>query len=67
MKVKTLWNAMMYNDIDEVELYFKNGQLASKMSPDTLLDCYGDFRVYKFNIHENIFDGWKTLELVFAW
>lgn len=62
MKVKTLVAAMM-QEFDEAELYTDRMDLMNKMSPETLAEVYGDFKVKKFWIFEDE-DGLTILEIV---
>lgn len=61
MKIKTLVRALLC-EVDEVELYRGNYDLFSKMSQNTLVSEYGDYRVDKFWIYVDR-DGLTTLEI----
>ena len=61
MKVKTLLATLAYT-VDEVEMYWRNGDLMSRMYKDTLRSEYGDMRVRSFWIYVDD-DGLATLEV----
>ena len=61
MKIKTLVKALL-SPVDEVEMYAKDYELVSKMSQDTLLSEYGDYRVDKFWVYTDR-EGLTILEV----
>lgn len=63
MKVKTLV-AMLMQSFDDAEIYTDNMVLIRGMSPENLLNEYGDCKVKKFWIYQDEAYEITTLELI---